>query len=151
MYRKMHIPDDPLFYEKYYFAPGESNVSLRRRSSRRERLPRVEDEVTRRSAFSSAGISGIPKPRASRHCSARRFCSIPLRSAGILRRRTMGPGAARCMADSQRAHAIANGVFVAAPNRVGQEEEEGTDGIEFFGHSFIADPFGRKVAEAGDR
>ncbi|HEY8312301.1 MAG TPA: nitrilase-related carbon-nitrogen hydrolase, partial [Gemmatimonadaceae bacterium] len=50
---------------------------------------------------------------------------------------------------AQRAHAIANGVYVAAPNRVGFEEEPGTDGIEFFGHSFIADPFGRLIAEAG--
>src|SRR5665213_3210375 len=49
----------------------------------------------------------------------------------------------------QRAHAIANGVYVAAPNRVGFEEEAGTDGIEFFGHSFVSDPFGRLIAEAG--
>ncbi len=48
----------------------------------------------------------------------------------------------------QRAHAIANGVFVASPNRVGHEDEPGTKGLEFFGHSFIADPFGRLVAEA---
>jgi N-carbamoylputrescine amidase len=50
---------------------------------------------------------------------------------------------------AQRAHAIANGVYVAAVNRVGFEPEPGTDGIEFFGHSFIADPFGRIIAEAG--
>ena len=50
----------------------------------------------------------------------------------------------------QRSHAIANGVFVASPNRVGHEEEPGTDGIEFFGHSFIADPFGRILTEAGN-
>ena len=50
---------------------------------------------------------------------------------------------------AQRAHAIANGVFVAAANRVGFEAEPGTDGLEFFGHSFVADPFGRLIAEAG--
>jgi N-carbamoylputrescine amidase len=50
----------------------------------------------------------------------------------------------------QRAHAIANGVYVASPNRVGHEDEPGTNGITFFGHSFVADPFGRYVAEAGD-
>jgi N-carbamoylputrescine amidase len=50
---------------------------------------------------------------------------------------------------AQRAHAIANGVYVASPNRVGHEDEPGTDGIEFFGHSFISDPFGRILAEAG--
>ena len=49
----------------------------------------------------------------------------------------------------QRSHAIANGVFVASPNRVGHEDDEpGTRGIEFFGHSFIADPFGRLLADA---
>ncbi|MFN9575830.1 MAG: nitrilase-related carbon-nitrogen hydrolase, partial [Gemmatimonadota bacterium] len=50
---------------------------------------------------------------------------------------------------AQRAHAIANGVFVAAANRVGFEAEPGTDGLEFFGHSFLYDPFGRPLAEAG--
>ena len=49
----------------------------------------------------------------------------------------------------QRSHAIANGVYVAAPNRIGHEDEPGTDGLNFFGHSFIADPFGRYVTEAG--
>jgi N-carbamoylputrescine amidase len=49
----------------------------------------------------------------------------------------------------QRSHAIANGVFVASPNRIGHEDDEpGTQGIEFFGHSFIADPFGRLLADA---
>ena len=49
----------------------------------------------------------------------------------------------------QRSHAIANGVYVAAVNRIGHEDEPGTDGLTFFGRSFIADPFGRYVAEAG--
>jgi N-carbamoylputrescine amidase len=49
---------------------------------------------------------------------------------------------------AQRAHAIANGVFVAAPNRAGFEPEAGTEGLEFFGHSFISDPFGRYLAQA---
>jgi N-carbamoylputrescine amidase len=51
----------------------------------------------------------------------------------------------------QRSHAIANGIYVASPNRVGHEDEPGTDGITFFGHSFVADPFGRIVSEADDR
>jgi N-carbamoylputrescine amidase len=49
----------------------------------------------------------------------------------------------------QRAHAIANGIFVASPNRIGHEDEPNTNGITFFGHSFISDPFGRLLAEAG--
>jgi N-carbamoylputrescine amidase len=52
---------------------------------------------------------------------------------------------------AQRAHAIANGVYVAAPNRVGFEPEPGTDGIEFFGHSFICRSVRPLIAEAGDR
>jgi N-carbamoylputrescine amidase len=50
----------------------------------------------------------------------------------------------------QRAHAISNGVYVAAINRIGHEPEPGTDGITFFGRSFVADPFGRIVTEAGE-
>jgi N-carbamoylputrescine amidase len=50
----------------------------------------------------------------------------------------------------QRSHAIANGVYVASPNRIGHEDEPGTNGITFFGHSFVADPYGRYVAQAGD-
>jgi N-carbamoylputrescine amidase len=50
----------------------------------------------------------------------------------------------------QRSHAIANGVFVASPNRVGFEPEPNTNGLQFFGHSFISDPFGRVIAEAGE-
>jgi N-carbamoylputrescine amidase len=48
----------------------------------------------------------------------------------------------------QRSHAIANGVYVAAVNRIGHEDEPGTDGLNFFGRSFIADPFGRYLADA---
>ena len=51
----------------------------------------------------------------------------------------------------QRGHAITNGVYVASPNRVGHEDEPGTNGLTFFGQSFIADPFGRYVAEAGEQ
>ena len=51
----------------------------------------------------------------------------------------------------QRSHAIANGLFVAAANRVGHEVfNEGTDGIQFWGHSFVADPFGVVIAQASD-
>jgi N-carbamoylputrescine amidase len=60
-----------------------------------------------------------------------------------------GPSQLDAWRTAQRAHAIANGVYVASPNRVGFEEEAGTDGIEFFGHSFVSDPFGRVIAEAG--
>ena len=79
-----------------------------------------------------------------RACWARRSSSTrppsagtrPRRPSGVSRRSTRG-------GPMQRAHAIANGVYVASPNRIGHEDEPGTDGITFFGHSFIADPFGR--------
>ena len=51
---------------------------------------------------------------------------------------------------AQRAHAIANGVYVASVNRVGHEAEAGTNGITFFGQSFVADPIGRYVVQAGE-
>ena len=60
-----------------------------------------------------------------------------------------GPAQVDAWRTIQRSHAIANGVYVASPNRIGHEDEPGTDGLNFFGHSFIADPFGRYLAEAG--
>jgi len=64
-------------------------------------------------------------------------------------RQNSGAAQADAWRTAQRAHAIANGVFVASPNRVGHEDEPGTQGITFFGHSFIADPFGRVIADGG--
>ena len=86
IYRKMHIPDDPLYYEKYYFTPGDLGF-------------KAFDTSLENSARSSAGISGIPKARGSRHCKERAFCFIPRPSDGIRRRRpnlarrNMTPGA----------------------------------------------------------
>jgi hypothetical protein len=79
IYRKMHIPDDPLYYEKF--------ISLPAISASRLSIPRPEN-----SARSSAGISGIPKGRASRRCRERAFCFTPRPSDGIRRRR---PSSAR--------------------------------------------------------
>jgi N-carbamoylputrescine amidase len=148
VYRKMHIPDDPLFYEKYYFAPGDSNVS-HEGDHRGESGFRVW-----KTKFATIGVLICWDqwyPEAARITS--------LLGAEILfyptaigwhpsEKNEFGPSQLDAWQTAQRAHAIANGVFVAAPNRVGKEEEEGTDGVEFFGHSFICDPFGRKLAEA---
>ena len=95
-------------------------------------------------------MSHTPRRRASRACSAPTSCSIPT-AIGWHPAEKSEFGAAQVDAwrTIQRSHAIANGVFVASPNRIGHEDDEpGTDGIEFFGHSFIADPFGRILAEA---
>jgi N-carbamoylputrescine amidase len=149
VYRKMHIPDDPLFYEKYYFAPGESNVS-------------DDGEHKGASGFrvwnTKYAKIGVLICWDQWYPEAARITS--LLGAEILfyptaigwhpaEKEEHGPSQLDAWQTAQRAHAIANGVFVASPNRVGHEDEAGTEGIEFFGHSFICDPFGRKLAEAG--
>jgi N-carbamoylputrescine amidase len=148
VYRKMHIPDDPLFYEKYYFTPGDSHVqhdgSHKGAGGFRVWKTRYADigvlicwdqwypEAARINALLGAEILFYPTAIGWHPAEKNEF------------------GAAQVDAwrTAQRAHAIANGVFVASPNRVGHEDEAGTQGIEFFGHSFIADPFGRILVEA---
>jgi N-carbamoylputrescine amidase len=147
VYRKMHIPDDPLYHEKYYFTPGEIYQHDETRPAAGFRVFKTKfaticvlicwdqwyPEAARITALMGAqvifyptAIGWHPKEKAE-----------------------WGAAQADAWRTAQRAHAIANGVFVAAANRVGFEAEPGTDGLEFFGHSFIADPFGRLVAEAG--
>ncbi len=155
VYRKMHIPDDPLFNEKYYFTPGDGPVAGA------EGKPGAPDGVSGfkvwKTRYATIGVlicwdQWYPGGRAHHEpARARRCCSTRPRSAGIRPKRPSG-GRRRSTrgGPTQRAHAIANGVYVASPNRVGHEDEPGTDGITFFGHSFIADPFGRYIAEAGE-
>jgi N-carbamoylputrescine amidase len=137
IYRKMHIPDDPLYYEKYYFTPGD--CGFRTFETRFARIgvlvcwdqwfpeaARITSLLGAEILFYPTAIGWHPSEKAE-----------------------FGSAQVDAWRTAQRAHAIANGVFVAAPNRVGHEDEPGTKGLEFFGHSFIADPFGRLVAEAG--
>jgi N-carbamoylputrescine amidase len=137
VYRKMHIPDDPLFYEKYYFAPGDPN-GFRVWETRYATIgvlicwDQWYPEAARITSLMGAQVLFYPTA-IGWHPSEQKEWG----AAQIDAWRTM-----------QRSHAIANGVYVASPNRVGHEDEPGTDGITFFGHSFIADPFGRYVAEA---
>jgi N-carbamoylputrescine amidase len=149
-YRKMHIPHDPLFEEKYYFAPGDVGPD-----QRGEQHPGIAGFRVWRTKFADIGVLICWDqwyPEAARITS--------LLGAQILfyptaigwhpsEKATFGTAQVDAWRTAQRAHAIANGVFVAAPNRVGFEAEAGTDGIEFFGQSFICDPFGRYLAEAG--
>ena len=151
VYRKMHIPDDPLFYEKYYFTPGDSHVQYdgdhKGASGFRVWKTRYADigvlicwdqwypEAARINALLGAEILFYPTAIGWHPAEKQEF----------------GESQVDAWRTAQRAHAISNGVFVASPNRVGQEDEEGTEGIEFFGHSFIADPFGRILAEAGTK
>ena len=154
VYRKMHIPDDPLFYEKYYFTPGEAAVV----SAERAEAPRVDAGgfTVWKTRYASIGVLICWDqwyPEAARITS--------LLGAQVLfyptaigwhpaEKDEWGRAQVDAWRTIQRSHAIANGVYVASPNRVGHEDEPGTNGLEFFGHSFIADPFGRIVAEAGE-
>lgn len=147
-YRKMHIPHDPLFEEKYYFAPGDVGPDLRA-----DKHPGINGFRVWRTKFADIGVLICWDqwyPEGARITS--------LLGAQILfyptaigwhpsEKATFGAAQVDAWRTAQRAHAIANGVFVAAPNRVGFEAEAGTDGIEFFGQSFICDPFGRYLAQ----
>ena len=151
VYRKMHIPDDPLFNEKYYFTPGDAAHD-----------DRIGESAKQASGFrvwhTKYADIGVLICWDQWYPEAARITS--LLGADILfyptaigwhpaEKSSFGDAQVDAWRTIQRSHAIANGVYVASPNRVGHEDEPGTNGIEFFGHSFIADPFGRILAEAG--
>ncbi len=153
VYRKMHIPDDPLFNEKYYFVPGDAATD--------DKIDAIGNVAKQASGFrvwkTKFANIGVLICWDQWYPEAARITS--LLGADILfyptaigwhpaEKAEFGKAQVEAWRTMQRAHAIANGVFVASPNRVGHEDEPGTDGIEFFGHSFIADPFGRLLADA---
>jgi N-carbamoylputrescine amidase len=131
MYRKMHIPDDPLYYEKFYFTPGDLGFGSFDTQFGRLGVCVCWDqwfpEAARLTALSGAQILFFPT------------------AIGWLPEEKDVYGAAQHSAweTMMRSHAIANGLFVAAPNRVGTE-----DALEFWGASFIADPYGDVLARA---
>ncbi len=135
IYRKMHIPDDPLYYEKYYFTPGD--LGFPNFDTRYGRIAPLicwdqwYPEAARVAALGGAQLLLYPTA----------IGWHPSEKAQV--------GAAQYDAwqTIQRAHAIANGVWVAVANRVGYEGPP-EKGIEFWGGSFIADPFGQIVAQA---
>lgn len=130
-YRKMHIPDDPLYYEKFYFTPGDLGFSSA--DTRFGRLgvcvcwDQWYPEAARLTALTGAQILFYPTA-IGWHPSEKAEYGASQHSAW----ETM-----------MRSHAIANGVFVVAPNRVGKEGN-----IEFWGASFVADPNGNVLARA---
>jgi N-carbamoylputrescine amidase len=168
VYRKMHIPDDPLYYEKYYFTPGDLGFKAIETSAGKLGTLVCWDqwypEAARLTALQGASVLFYPTA----------IGWHPKEKAEF------GEAQASAWETIQRAHAIANGVYVGAVNRVGHEyarhpehiirhpeRSEGSrpaardpsplaqddgrctgDGIEFFGGSFIADPFGRILAKA---
>ena len=152
VYRKMHIPDDPLFNEKYYFTPGDA--------TRDDHLDRIGEVAKQASGFrvwkTKFANIGVLICWDQWYPEAARITS--LLGADILfyptaigwhpaEKSEFGRAQVEAWRTVQRSHAIANGVFVASPNRIGHEDEPGTNGIEFFGHSFICDPFGRIMVE----
>jgi len=153
VYRKMHIAHDPLFEEKYYFAPGESHDPVQPAGTRGP-SGEAGGFMVWKTRFATIGVLICWDqwyPEAARITS--------LLGADILfyptaigwhpaEKSEWGQAQVDAWRTAQRAHAIANGVFVAAANRAGFEAEAGTDGIEFFGHSFVYDTFGRPLAEA---
>lgn len=142
LYRKMHIPDDPLYYEKFYFTPGDLGF--------------------RKFALHSANIGVLVcwdqwYPEGAR-ITALKGAEILFYPTAIgwhpAEKVEFGEAQYSAWQTIQRSHAIANGVYVAAVNRVGFEHgdvrgnrAEGA-GLEFWGGSFLADPFGRIVAQA---
>ncbi|HEU0106620.1 MAG TPA: carbon-nitrogen hydrolase [Vicinamibacteria bacterium] len=137
LYRKMHIPDDPAFYEKFYFTPGD--LGFRAIDTQKGKIGTLicwdqwYPEGARLTALQGAVVLFFPTA-IGWHPHEKAEHGVPQRDAW----RTI-----------QRGHAIANGVYVAVVNRVGHEiPPEGGPGLEFWGSSFVADPFGVVVAEA---
>lgn len=137
LYRKMHIPDDPQFMEKYYFTPGDLGFSVTETPAGRVGSLICWDqwfpEAARLTAMKGAEMLVYPT------------------AIGWLPSEKEAEGAAQLDAwrTIQRSHAIANGVFVIAVNRVGLEGPK-ESGIEFWGHSMVVDPLGRIIAQAGE-
>jgi N-carbamoylputrescine amidase len=142
LYRKMHIPDDPLYYEKFYFTPGDLGFKAFDTAFGKVGTLVCWDqwypEGARITALQGANVLFYPTAIGWHPAEKEEF----------------GVAQYEAWQTIQRAHAIANGVFVGAVNRVGHEQGdirgnrvEGP-GLDFWGGSFIADPFGRIIAKA---
>jgi N-carbamoylputrescine amidase len=135
LYRKMHIPDDPLYFEKFYFTPGD--LGFQNFETRYSRIgvlvcwDQWYPEGARITSLQGANVLFYPTAIGWHPSEKAQYGEAQLDAW-----RTM-----------QRAHAIANGVFVAAVNRTGFEGPA-DHGLEFWGSSFVADPFGRVITQA---
>ena len=142
LYRKMHIPDDPLYYEKFYFTPGD--LGFRAFDTEVGRVGALVcwdqwyPEGARLTALQGAHVLFYPTAIGWHPAEKAEF----------------GKAQHDAWRTIQRAHAIANGVYVAVVNRVGFEtgdirgKSASGAGLEFWGGSFLCDPFGRVIAEA---
>ena len=137
IYRKMHIPDDPLYYEKFYFTPGDLGFKAWQTKHAKIGVLICWDqwypEGARLTALQGAEILFYPTaigwhPREKKRYGANQQDAWEL---------------------IQRSHAVANGCYLAVANRIGLERPAGGDGIEFWGQSFVAGTFGQILAQAG--
>ena len=135
LYRKMHIPDDPLYFEKFYFTPGD--LGFQNFETRYSRIgvlvcwDQWYPEGARITSLQGANVLFYPTAIGWHPSEKAQYGEAQLDAWRTI----------------QRAHAIANGVFVAAVNRTGFEGPP-ESGLEFWGNSFVADPFGRVLAQA---
>jgi N-carbamoylputrescine amidase len=137
LYRKMHIPDDPCFYEKFYFTPGD--LGFRAFDTKAGRIGTLicwdqwYPEGARLTALQGAAVLFYPTAIGWHPAEKAQY----------------GPQQRSAWQTIQRSHAIANGVYVAVINRIGHEKPEpSAPGLEFWGTSFLCDPFGVVIAEA---
>ena len=136
VYRKMHIPDDPLYYEKFYFTPGDLGFKAFQTKYAKVGTLVCWDqwypEAARLTAMQGAEILFYPTA-IGWHPKEKTEHGVANHSSWEI---------------SQRAHAVANGCYVASVNRIGHETPCGGDGIEFWGQSFVADTSGQLLAKA---
>jgi len=138
IYRKMHIPDDPLFYEKFYFTPGD--LGFKTWQTRYGKIgvlicwDQWYPEAARLTAMQGAEILFYPTA-IGWHPSEKKANGVKQHGAWEI---------------IQRSHAVANGCYVAAVNRIGHEVLKGVggDGIEFWGQSFVAGTSGEIISKA---
>jgi len=133
MYRKMHIPEDPSYYEKYYFAPGDLGFGS------------IE------TPFAKLGVlvcwdQWYPEAARITAMTGADILIYPTAIGWVPEDKAEGAWQIEAWQTMQRSHAIANGIYVAGINRVGREAQNRT--IDFWGSSFVSDPSGRLVAVA---
>ena len=136
IYRKMHIPDDPLFYEKFYFTPGD--LGFKAWKTRYAKIgvcicwDQWYPEAARLTAMQGAEILFYPTAIGWHPKEKHDYGETQHGAWEII----------------QRSHAVANGCYVAVPNRVGLEKPAGGEGLEFWGQSFVAGTSGQLLAKA---
>ena len=137
-YRKMHIPDDPAYYEKFYFTPGD--LGFQAWPTKQGKLgvcvcwDQWYPEAARLTALRGAGILFYPTAIGWHPAEKEQYGAVQHSAWETM----------------QRSHAIANGCFVAAVNRVGHEAPAGGPGIQFWGQSFVVAPNGEIIAKGSE-